>query len=79
MGENIYHYKFDTMDKYFDFRDVLILPKKSKINSRKDVVLERTIVFQNGVSWTGIPIVAANMTTIGTLDLYKVLSSYKIC
>ena len=78
MGENIYHYKFDTMDKYFDFRDVLILPKKSKINSRKDVVLERTIVFQNGVSWTGIPIVAANMTTIGTLDLYKVLSSYKI-
>ena len=78
MGENIYHYKFDTMDKYFDFRDVLILPKKSKINSRKDVVLERTIVFQNGVTWTGIPIVAANMTTIGTLDLYKVLSSYKI-
>ena len=78
MSENIYHYKFDTMDKYFDFRDVLILPKKSKINSRKDVVLERTIVFQNGVTWTGIPIVAANMTTIGTLDLYKVLSSYKI-
>ena len=78
MGENIYHYKFDSMDKYFDFRDVLILPKKSKINSRKDVVLERTIVFQNGVTWTGIPIVAANMTTIGTLDLYKVLSSYKI-
>ena len=32
MGENIYHYKFDTMDKYYDFRDVLILPKKSKIN-----------------------------------------------
>jgi GMP reductase len=78
MGDNIYHYKFDTMDKYFDFRDVLILPKKSKLNSRKDVVLERTIVFQNGVTWTGIPIVAANMTTIGTLELYKVLSSYKI-
>jgi len=78
MGENIYCYKFDNMDKYLDFRDVLILPKKSKINSRKDVVLERTIVFQNGVSWTGIPIIAANMTTIGTLDVYKVLSTYKI-
>jgi GMP reductase len=78
MGENIYCYKFDNMDKYLDFRDVLILPKKSKINSRKDVVLERTIVFQNGVSWTGIPIIAANMTTIGTLELYKVLSTYKI-
>jgi GMP reductase len=78
MGENIYCYKFDNTDKYLDFRDVLILPKKSKINSRKDVVLERTIVFQNGVSWTGIPIIAANMTTIGTLDVYKVLSTYKI-
>jgi len=78
MSQNIYCYKFETMDKYLDFRDVLILPKKSKINSRKDVVLERTIVFQNGVSWTGIPIIAANMTTTGTLELYKVLSTYKI-
>ena len=78
MSENIYSYKFESMDKYFDFKDVLILPKKSKINSRKDVNLERTIFFQNGVKWTGIPIVAANMTTIGTLDVYKVLSTYKI-
>jgi len=78
MDDNIYYRKFESMDKYYDFKDVLILPKKSKINSRKDVVLERTIVFQNGVTWTGIPIVAANMTTIGTLDVYKVLSTYKI-
>ena len=78
MSENIYSYKFESMDKYFDFKDVLILPKKSKINSRKDVNLERTIFFQNGVKWTGIPIVADNMTTIGTLDVYKVLSTYKI-
>ena len=78
MSENIYMYKFDTMDKYLDFKDVLILPKKSNLNSRKDVVLEKTIVFQNGVKWTGIPIVAANMTSIGTLDVYKVLSTYKI-
>lgn len=78
MSENIYCYKFESMDKYLDFKDVLILPKKSKINSRKDVNLERTIRFQNGVVWTGIPIIAANMTTIGTLDMYKVLSTYKI-
>jgi GMP reductase len=77
-NNNIYYTKFDTLEKFFDFKDVLMLPKKSNINSRKEVVLERTIVFQNGVSWTGIPIVAANMTTIGTLDMYKVLSSYKI-
>jgi len=75
---NYYCYKFESFDKYLDFRDVLILPKKSNLNSRKEVTLERTIVFQNGVTWTGIPIVAANMTTIGTLDVYKVLSTYKI-
>lgn len=78
MAENIYLCKFESMDKYYDFKDVLILPKKSNLNSRKDVVLEKTIVFQNGVKWTGIPIIAANMTTIGTLELYKVLSTYKI-
>lgn len=78
MTTSIYDYKFQSLDKYFDFKDVLILPKKSNLNSRKEVNLERTIVFQNGVTWTGIPIVAANMTTIGTLEVYKVLSTYKI-
>ena len=34
MSENIYMYKFDSMDKYLDFKDVLILPKKSNLNSR---------------------------------------------
>ena len=78
MTESIYETKFVSLNTYLDFKDVLILPKKSKLNSRKEVDLERTIVFQNGITWTGIPIVAANMTTIGTLDVYKVLSTYKI-
>ena len=78
MSHNFYDYKFESLYKYYDFKDVLILPKKSYLNSRKEVNLERTITFQNGVSWTGIPIIAANMTTIGTLDVYKVLSNYKI-
>jgi GMP reductase len=78
MTTSIYDYKFESLDKYFDFKDVLILPKKSNLNSRKEVNLERTINFQNGLTWTGIPIVAANMTTIGTLEVYKVLSTYKI-
>jgi GMP reductase len=78
MTEDIYETKFVSTHKYLDFRDVLILPKKSNLNSRKEVDLERTIIFQNGIVWRGIPIVAANMTTIGTLDVYKVLSTYKI-
>ena len=28
--------------------------------------------------WTGIPIIAANMDTIGTIEMYKVLSTYKM-
>ena len=78
MSKNIYDCKFGSMEKYLDFKDVLILPKKSNLNSRKEVNLERKIYFQNGLSWTGIPIIAANMTTTGTLELYKVLSTYKI-
>ena len=78
MSHNFYDYKFESLHKYYDFKDVLILPKKSNLNSRKEVNLEKTITFQNGISWTGIPIIAANMTTIGTLDVYKVLSKYKI-
>ena len=48
------------------------------MNSRSEVNLTRKIRFENGVEWEGIPIIAANMTTIGTLDVYKVLSKYKI-
>ena len=70
--------RFYSNEKFLDFKDVLILPKSSKLNSRKDVNLERTLVFKNGLTWYGIPIIAANMTTIGTFDVYKVLSKYKI-
>ena len=72
------NYKFESPYKYFDFKDVLIIPKSSTLNSRSEVDLNRTITFNNGKTWTGIPIVAANMTTIGTLDMYKVLSKNKI-
>tara|TARA_X000000368_G_scaffold407810_1_gene387690 strand:+ start:11059 stop:12138 length:1080 start_codon:yes stop_codon:yes gene_type:complete len=70
--------KFESTVKYYDFKDILILPKCSSINSRNDVNLTRTFKFNNNLTWTGIPIIAANMTTIGTLNVYKVLSKYKI-
>ena len=70
--------KFVNKNYYYDFKDVLILPKKSELNSRSQVNLNKTINFQNKFSWTGIPIIASNMTTVGTLDVYKVLSKYKI-
>jgi len=64
---------------YLDFKDVLIKPKRSNLNSRSEVNLERTFECKHsGVKWTGIPIIAANMDTVGTFEMAKVLSKYKI-
>ena len=66
-------------DIKLDYSDVLIRPKRSTLSSRNDVTLERTIEFPiSKQSWCGVPIIAANMDTIGTYDVYKVLSRYKI-
>jgi len=64
-----------------DFHNVLIRPKRSTIDSRSNVNLSRTIKFKNCKSiqpWVGIPIIASNMDTVGTFDVYNVLSKYKI-
>lgn len=70
--------KFYSQEKYLDFKDVLVVPRFSKLNSRQEVNLERRLHFQNRGEWTGIPIIAANMTTTGTREVYRVLSRYKI-
>ena len=70
--------KFVSNEKYYDFKDVLILPTISSLNSRAEVDLTRKFFFNNGQKWKGIPIMAANMTTIGTLNVYKTLSKYKM-
>ena len=62
-----------------DFSDVLIRPKRSTLNSRKDVVLERTYRFLHSSKvWTGIPIMTANMDTTGTFEMARALSEYKM-
>lgn len=63
----------------FDFDDVLIRPKRSTLNSRKEVELERTFSFiHSGREWTGIPIITANMDTSGTFEMAKTLSKHKM-
>jgi GMP reductase len=60
-------------DVKLDFSDVLIKPKRSTLFSRKDVKLERSFLFLNSKQeWSGIPIVASNMDTIGTKRMAKV-------
>ena len=62
-----------------DFIDVLIRPKRSGLSSRSDVSMIRTIEFPNSkVSWTGVPIIAANMDTVGTIDMYRELSKQRM-
>lgn len=62
-----------------DYSDVLIRPKRSILVSRKDVILERTFsFFHSPKTWTGVPIMTANMATCGTFEMAKTLAPYKI-
>ena len=63
-------------DVKLDYCDVLIRPKRSTLESRKDVNLHRTFQFKCGRIWTGVPIAAANMDTTGTLEMSDVLSEH---
>lgn len=70
--------KIETEIKY-DFNDVLIRPKRSTLNTRSEVDLERTMKFKYSPhTWKGIPIISANMDTTGTFEIYNVLRKYKI-
>lgn len=63
-----------------DFKNVLIHPKKTQLFSRSKVDLNRNIVkFPHSKhTWSGVPIIAANMDTVGTFEMYDVLSKHKI-
>ena len=53
-----------------DYSDVLICPKRSEAPSRKNVDLHRKYTFLNSrQEWEGVPILAANMSTVGTLAM----------
>lgn len=63
----------------YDFDDVLIVPQRSTAGSRKDVLLERNFSFYHSPrSWTGIPIISANMYATGSFAIAKRLSKHKI-
>jgi len=61
------------------FKDVMIRPKRSTLSSRSQVSLDRTFTFlHSSNTWTGIPIMAANMDTVGTFEMAKTLAKHKI-
>ena len=62
-----------------DFHNVLIRPKRTTISSRSQVNLEREILFPNStLKWKGVPIIAANMDTTGTFEVYDELVKHKM-
>jgi GMP reductase len=66
-------------DIKLDFKDVLFRPKRSTLNSRKEVELERKYTFKHsGKVYTGIPIMAANMDGVGTLTMAEEISRHKL-
>ncbi|TYA58912.1 GMP reductase [Formosa maritima] len=61
------------------FKDVMIRPKRSTLKSRSQVNLERNFTFLNSdLPWHGIPIMAANMDTVGTFKMALALSKHNI-
>tara|TARA_Y100001972_G_scaffold120130_1_gene162227 strand:+ start:226 stop:1275 length:1050 start_codon:yes stop_codon:yes gene_type:complete len=66
-------------DIKLDYKDVLLEPKRSKLTSRRDVEMEREFSFINsGRTYTGIPIMAANMDGVGTFSMAKVLQKHRM-
>lgn len=62
-----------------DFNNVLIRPKRTVLNSRSNVDMEREFRFPHSKQvWKGVPVIAANMDTTGTFGVYDVLSKHKM-
>lgn len=61
------------------FKDVMFRPKRSTLKSRSEVSLERTFKFMHSTAtWTGVPIMAANMDTVGTFEMATALCEKQV-
>jgi GMP reductase len=62
-----------------DFKDVLIRPKRSTLTSRSEVDITREYIFKHsGRKYHGIPIIAANMDTTGTMEMAHAFAPHKL-
>ena len=66
-------------DVKLDYKDVLFQPKRSKLESRRDVEVLRTFTFHNSQrTFKCLPIMASNMDGVGTFAMAKVLQEHKM-
>ena len=64
-------------DIKLDYSDVLLRPKRSTLTSRYDVDITRTYKFKHSnAEWTGVPIMASNMDTVGTPEMHEKMLEY---
>lgn len=67
------------LDIKLGFKDVMIRPKRSTLNSRSEVSLNRKFKFLHAPGeWEGIPIIAANMDSVGTFPMAKILANHNL-
>lgn len=65
------------VERKLDFDDVLIRPKRSGLKSRAEVELKRTFKTPHAkIEITGVPIIAANMDSVGTLKMASALAEH---
>ena len=66
-------------DIKLDFKDVLIRPKRSTLTSRSEVDIARSYEFLHSKKkYHGIPIIAANMDTTGTMEMARALAAHQL-
>lgn len=62
-----------------DWKDVLIRPKRSTLESRSQVSLTRSYKFRSsGQEYSGVPIIASNMDTVGTFEMALALNEHNL-
>lgn len=61
------------------FKDVLFRPKRSTLKSRSQVNLTREFTFKHsGRQWSGVPVIAANMDSVGSFKMAKALAKHNV-
>ncbi|WP_072670957.1 GMP reductase [Vibrio injensis] len=61
------------------FKDVLFRPKRSTLKSRSQVNLTRNFTFKHsGRQWSGVPVIAANMDSVGSFAMAKALAEHGV-
>lgn len=61
------------------FKDVMIRPKRSTLKSRSQVSLDREYKFlHSSITWSGVPVMGANMDTVGTFEMALALAKEQL-